>query len=45
MGSKGVHRDFSDPNGTRLEFAGWTTTFDESDIRHTPATALTAATR
>ena len=34
---------FSDPNGTRLEFACWTTTFDESDVRHAPATALTTA--
>jgi catechol 2,3-dioxygenase-like lactoylglutathione lyase family enzyme len=30
---------FRDPNGTLLEFACWTTTFDESDIRHAPATA------
>jgi catechol 2,3-dioxygenase-like lactoylglutathione lyase family enzyme len=30
---------FKDPNGTLLEFASWTTTFDESDIRHAPATA------
>ena len=34
---------FSDPNGTKLEFACWTTTFDESDVRHAPASALTAA--
>jgi catechol 2,3-dioxygenase-like lactoylglutathione lyase family enzyme len=34
---------FNDPNGTRLEFACWTTTFDESDVRHAPATALTTA--
>ena len=34
---------FSDPNGTRLEFACWTTMFDESDVRHAPATALTTA--
>lgn len=34
---------FCDPNGTRLEFACWTTVFDESDVRHAPATALTAA--
>ncbi|HEX9260052.1 MAG TPA: VOC family protein [Acidimicrobiales bacterium] len=30
---------FKDPNGTLLEFACWTTTFDESDVRHAPATA------
>ena len=30
---------FRDPNGTLLEFACWTTTFDESDIRHAAATA------
>ena len=30
---------FRDPNGTLLEFACWTTTFDESDIRHAPANA------
>ena len=30
---------FTDPNGTRLEFACWTTTFDESDVKHAPATA------
>ena len=30
---------FKDPNGTLLEFACWTTTFDESDIRHAAATA------
>jgi len=30
---------FRDPNGTLLEFACWTATFDESDIRHAPATA------
>jgi catechol 2,3-dioxygenase-like lactoylglutathione lyase family enzyme len=30
---------FPDPNGVLLEFAAWTTTFDESDIRHAPATA------
>jgi catechol 2,3-dioxygenase-like lactoylglutathione lyase family enzyme len=33
---------FKDPNGTLLEFACWTTTFDESDIRHAPATAAGA---
>jgi hypothetical protein len=25
-----------------LEFACWTTTFDESDVRHAPATAADA---
>jgi catechol 2,3-dioxygenase-like lactoylglutathione lyase family enzyme len=30
---------FKDPNGTVLEFAAWTTTFDESDVRHEAATA------
>ena len=30
---------FKDPNGIVLEFASWTTTFDESDIRHVAATA------
>lgn len=30
---------FKDPNGIVLEFAAWTTTFDESDIEHAPATA------
>jgi catechol 2,3-dioxygenase-like lactoylglutathione lyase family enzyme len=30
---------FTDPNGTRLEFACWTKTFDESDVKHAPATA------
>ncbi len=34
---------FTDPNGTKLEFACWTTTFDESDVRHAAASALTAA--
>jgi hypothetical protein len=29
---------FKDPNGTLLEFACWTTTFDDSDVRHAPAT-------
>ncbi len=28
---------FKDPNGTLLEFACWTTTFDESDVEHAPA--------
>ena len=32
---------FTDPNGTRLEFACWTKTFDESDVKHAPATART----
>jgi catechol 2,3-dioxygenase-like lactoylglutathione lyase family enzyme len=30
---------FKDPNGTLLEFACWTTTFDESDIKHVAARA------
>lgn len=30
---------FKDPNGTLLEFACWTTTFDESDVAHAPKTA------
>jgi catechol 2,3-dioxygenase-like lactoylglutathione lyase family enzyme len=30
---------FKDPNGTLLEFACWTTTFDESDVAHEPARA------
>ena len=32
---------FTDPNGTRLEFACWTKTLDESDVKHAPATART----
>jgi catechol 2,3-dioxygenase-like lactoylglutathione lyase family enzyme len=34
---------FKDPNGTTLEFACWTKTLDESDVRHAPATARTPA--
>lgn len=30
---------FKDPNGITLEFACWTTVLDDSDVRHTPATA------
>ena len=30
---------FKDPNGIVLEFACWTTTFDESDVIHEPRTA------
>jgi catechol 2,3-dioxygenase-like lactoylglutathione lyase family enzyme len=30
---------FRDPNGTMLEFACWTRTLDESDVRHAPARA------
>jgi catechol 2,3-dioxygenase-like lactoylglutathione lyase family enzyme len=30
---------FRDPNGTTLEFACWTTTLDDSDVRHAPARA------
>ena len=33
---------FRDPNGTLLEFASWTTTFDDSDIAHAPATKVPA---
>src|SRR5262245_26124808 len=33
---------FKDPNGVTLEFACWTKALDESDVRHTPMTALTA---
>ena len=33
---------FKDPNGVLLEFACWTTTFDESDIQHAPARAKVA---
>jgi catechol 2,3-dioxygenase-like lactoylglutathione lyase family enzyme len=36
---------FKDPNGTILEFACWTTTFDESDIAHRPKTAADLVTR
>src|SRR5262249_43482000 len=32
---------FKDPNGITLEFAAWTKVFDESDVRHEPATART----
>ena len=32
---------FTDPNGTRLEFACWTKTFDAGDVKHAPATART----
>lgn len=32
---------FKDPNGTRLEFACWTKTFDASDVKHVPATIRT----
>ena len=34
---------FKDPNGIMLEFACWTKVFDESDVSHSPATALTTA--
>ena len=33
---------FKDPNGILLEFAAWTTTFDESDIAHRGKTAADA---
>ena len=29
---------FPDPDGILLEFAAWTTVFDESDVSHKPAT-------
>jgi catechol 2,3-dioxygenase-like lactoylglutathione lyase family enzyme len=32
---------FTDPNGVRLEFACWTKTLDEHDVRHAPARART----
>jgi hypothetical protein len=32
---------FKDPNGTTLEFACWTKMLDETDVRHTPASART----
>lgn len=34
---------FKDPNGTLLEFACWTTTFDDTDVEHAPARARAAA--
>ncbi len=34
---------FFDPDGILLEFAAWTTVFDESDVSHTPAVAADAA--
>jgi catechol 2,3-dioxygenase-like lactoylglutathione lyase family enzyme len=33
---------FRDPNGITLEFACWTATFDETDVRHAPATTRVA---
>jgi catechol 2,3-dioxygenase-like lactoylglutathione lyase family enzyme len=33
---------FMDPDGILLEFAAWTKVFDESDVRHKPATAADA---
>ena len=33
---------FRDPSGVLLEFACWTTTFDESDVAHEPARARVA---
>jgi catechol 2,3-dioxygenase-like lactoylglutathione lyase family enzyme len=33
---------FQDPNGTLLEFACWTRPFNESDVKHAPATAAGA---
>ncbi len=34
---------FRDPNGVTLEFACWTRTLDESDVRHAPATTRSLA--
>ena len=34
---------FMDPDGILLEFAAWTRVFDESDVKHKPATAADAA--
>jgi catechol 2,3-dioxygenase-like lactoylglutathione lyase family enzyme len=34
---------FMDPDGILLEFASWTRVFDESDVKHKPATAADAA--
>jgi catechol 2,3-dioxygenase-like lactoylglutathione lyase family enzyme len=34
---------FQDPDGILLEFACWTKTFDDSDVRHLPARAVDAA--
>jgi catechol 2,3-dioxygenase-like lactoylglutathione lyase family enzyme len=36
---------FKDPNGTLLEFACWTTTFDDSDVVHAPKTAADLGAR
>ena len=36
---------FMDPDGVLLEFASWTRVFDESDVRHQPATAADAERR
>jgi hypothetical protein len=33
---------FQDPNGTLLEFACWTRSFTEADVKHEPATAAGA---
>lgn len=34
---------FRDPNGTMLEFACWTKTFDATDVKHAPARASVTA--
>ena len=36
---------FKDPNGILLEFAAWTTTFDESDVAHKGKTAADSTVR
>jgi catechol 2,3-dioxygenase-like lactoylglutathione lyase family enzyme len=36
---------FKDPNGILLEFAAWTTTFDESDVAHRGRTAAELTNR
>lgn len=36
---------FMDPDGILLEFAAWTRVFDETDVRHKPATAADAEAR
>lgn len=35
--ARSIH--FRDPDDIQLEFGAWTKTFDESDVRHRPATA------
>ena len=33
---------FRDPDDISLELAAWTKTFDESDVKHAPASAVPA---